>query len=125
MPGWEARLVPAGAASALPLATAACVAGKDAEKIRRLPDTAGMKNEVIIQKSHRYGYDHAVRNVGVRFVEVETRQELEKAVNDRTALMLFFNDNDPLGQIKVEEFAQLGKKLKVPTLNDAAADVPP
>lgn len=123
--GCEAALVTAGAASALTLATAACVAGKDPEKIRRLPDTAGMKNEVIIQKAHRYGYDHAVRNVGVKLIEVETRADLEKAVNERTALLLFFNDNDPLGKIHVEEFAQAGKKLHVPTLNDAAAELPP
>lgn len=123
--GCEAALVTSGAASALTLATAACVAGKDEAKIIRLPDTTGCKNEVIIQKAHRYGYDHAVRNVGVRLVEVESRPQLEKAVSDRTAMMLFFNGSDPLGQIKVEEFAQLGKKLRVPTLNDAAADVPP
>jgi len=121
----EAALVTAGAASALTVGTAACVAGKDQEKIRRLPDTTGMKNEVLIQKKHRYGYDHAVRNVGVKMVEVETREELERAANDRTAMMLFFNAADPNGQIKVEEFAQLGKKLGVPTFNDAAADVPP
>jgi len=123
--GCEAALVTAGAASALTLATAACVTGKDAEKIRRLPDTSGMKNEVLIQKAHRYGYDHAVRNVGVRLVEVETREDLEKAVNARTAMMLFYNDFDAAGRIKVEEFADLGKRLGVPTLNDAAADVPP
>jgi uncharacterized pyridoxal phosphate-dependent enzyme len=123
--GSEAALVTAGAASALTLATAACVAGTDREKIRRIPDTTGMKNEVIIQKSHRFGYDHAVRNVGVRLVEVETREDLERAVNDRTAMMLFLNYHDPLGQIQVEEFAQLGKKWNVPTLNDAAADLPP
>lgn len=123
--GCEAALVTAGAASALTLGTAACVAGKDAEKIRRLPDTTGMKNEVIIQKTHRYGYDHAVRNVGIRFVEVESPQELAKAVTTRTAMMLFFNDNDPVGQIKAAQFAELGKKLGVPTFNDAAADVPP
>jgi len=123
--GCESALVTAGAASALTLATAACVAGKDQEKIRRLPDTNGMKNEVIIQKSHRYGYDHAVRNVGVKLIEVETRQDLERAVGERTAMLLFFNDNDPLGKIHVEEFAQLGKKLNVPTLNDAAAEIPP
>ena len=59
----EAAMVSAGAASALSLSTAACIAGKDREKIVRLPDTTGMKNEVIVQKSHRNGYDHAVRNV--------------------------------------------------------------
>src|SRR5260370_39305107 len=85
-----------------------------------------MKNEVIIQKAHRFGYDHAVRNVGVRLVEVETADEVERAVAaGRVAMMLFYNDFDAAGKIKVEEFARLGKRLGVPTLNDAAADVPP
>jgi L-seryl-tRNA(Ser) seleniumtransferase len=123
--GCEAAVVTAGAASALTLSTAACVAGKDPERIRKLPDTTGMKNEVIIQKAHRYGYDHAIRNVGVRLIEVETRAELIRAVNERTAMMFFFNDADEAGDIKVKEFAKLGKELKVPTLNDAAAEVPP
>ena len=90
-----------------------------------LPDLTGMKSEVIIQKSHRFGYDHAVRNCGVRMVEVETREDLERAVNDKTAMMLFYNNNNKEGRIQDEEFVQLGKKHGVPTLNDAAADVPP
>ena len=53
-----------------------------------------MKSEVIIQKSHRFGYDHAVRNCGVRLVEVESADDLERAVNDRTAMMLFYNNNN-------------------------------
>jgi seryl-tRNA(Sec) selenium transferase len=80
---------------------------------------------VIIQKSHRYGYDHAVRNCGIKFVEVETPAELERAVTDRTAMMLFLNENEPKGAIKSAEFVQLGKKHNVPTFTDAAADVPP
>jgi len=123
--GCEAALVSAGAAAALTLGTAACITGTDKEKIVRLPDTEGMKNEVIVQKSHRYGYDHAVRNCGIKFVEVETADELSRAVNNRTAMMLFFNANDPVGKIHAEEFVALGKKHKVPTLTDAAADVPP
>ncbi len=121
----EGALVTCGAASALTLGTAACVAGKDQAAIRRLPDIAGLKNEVLVQKTHRYGYDHAVRNVGIKMIEVETREELERAASDRTAMMLFFNANEPKGQIKAEEFVQLGKKLGVPTFNDAAADCPP
>ncbi|MCC6858452.1 MAG: aminotransferase class V-fold PLP-dependent enzyme [Bryobacterales bacterium] len=123
--GCEAAMVTAGAASALTLGTAACMTGTNQEFIRRLPDTTGMKTEVIIQKRHRYGYDHAVRNCGIRFIEVETKEELEGAVNERTAMMLFFNAADPNGQIKAAEFAQLGKKHNIPTFNDAAADVPP
>jgi D-glucosaminate-6-phosphate ammonia-lyase len=123
--GCEAAMVSSGAASALTLGTAACMTGTNYEFIRRLPDTAGMKTEVIIQKAHRYGYDHAVRDCGIRFVEVETASDLDRAVNDRTAMMLFFNANDPVGKIHAAEFAELGKKHNVPTFNDAAADVPP
>ncbi len=125
MLGCEAAMVTAGAASALTLGTAACITGTDKELIKKLPDTEGMKNEVIIQKSHRFAYDHAVRNCGIKLIEVETREELEKAVNDKTAMMLFLNYNDPIGQIKRAEFVELGKKHGIPTFNDAAADVPP
>jgi L-seryl-tRNA(Ser) seleniumtransferase len=80
---------------------------------------------VIVQKSHRYGYDHAVRNCGTRFIEVGTRNELEHAINDRTVMMLFYNRNEPVGQIKPPEFVELGKKHNVPTFNDCAGDAPP
>src|SRR5437867_446254 len=108
--GCEAAMVSAGAASALTLGTAACMTGASQQLIRRLPDTTGMKTEVIIQKSHRYGYDHAVRNCGTHFVEVETREQLENAVNGNTVMMLFFNAATPPAPIKAEEFTQLGKK---------------
>jgi L-seryl-tRNA(Ser) seleniumtransferase len=121
----EAALVTAGCASALSLATAACVAGNDHGRVRRLPDTTGMKNEVLVQKTHRVGYDHAIRNAGVRLIEVETRDELEKAVTERTAMMFFLNAAGPQGKVHHEEFVALGRKHKVPTLIDAAADVPP
>lgn len=121
----EAAMVSAGCASALSLATAACVAGKDRDAIRALPDTHGLKNEVICQKSHRNGYDHAIRNAGVRMVEVETRQDFEIAVNNRTAMMFFLNTAAPNGKIQHEEWIELGKKYGIPTLIDAAADVPP
>jgi D-glucosaminate-6-phosphate ammonia-lyase len=125
--GCEAAMVTSGAAAALTVGTAACVAGKNPDWIKRIPDLAGtaMKSEVVIQKSHRYGYDHAVRNCGIRMVEVETAEELERAVSDKTAMMLFFNDADPRGKIKLAEFIALGKKHNIPTFNDAAADVPP
>jgi D-glucosaminate-6-phosphate ammonia-lyase len=121
----EAAMVTCGAASALTLGTAAILTGGDERKIVDLPNLAGMKSEVIIQKSHRFGYDHAVRNCGVRLVEVETREDLERAVTPQTAMMLFYNNNNPVGQIRDQEFVQLGKKHGIPTFNDAAADVPP
>ncbi len=121
----EAAMVTSGAASALTLGTAAVLTGTDQQKMVALPDLTNMKSEVIIQKSHRFGYDHAVRNCGVRMVEVETREDLERAVNPKTAMMIFYNNNNKEGRIQDEEFVQLGKKHSVPTLNDAAADVPP
>lgn len=125
MLGAEACMITSGAAGALTVGTAACLTGTDGDKIRRLPDLTGMKTEVIVQKSHRYGYDHAVRNCGIKMVEVETAQELEAAVSSKTAMMLFFNANNNIGKIKDEEFVALGKKHHVPTFNDASADVPP
>jgi L-seryl-tRNA(Ser) seleniumtransferase len=121
----EAAMVTSGAASALTLATAAVLTGTDRQKMIDLPDLTGLKSDVIIQKAHRFGYEHAVRNCGVRLVEVETREDLERAVTAKTAMMFFYNNNNNEGRIHDEEFVQLGKKHSVPTLNDAAADVPP
>ena len=121
----DAAMVTSGAASALTLGTAAVLTGTDRQKIVDLPDLATMKSEVIVQKSHRFGYDHAVRNCGVRLVEVETPEDLERSINNRTAMMLFYNNNNMEGQIRDEAFVQLGKKHGIPTMNDAAADVPP
>jgi len=112
-----AAMVSAGCASALSLATAACVAGDDAERIRRIPDTTGMKNEVLVQKTHRVGYDHAIRNAGVRLIEIETAEELEKAMSDRTAMMFFLNSSDLQGKIHHDEFVALGKKHNNPHLD--------
>jgi uncharacterized pyridoxal phosphate-dependent enzyme len=120
-----AALVTAGCASALSLATAACITGNDKGRVRRLPDTTGMKNEVLVQRTHRVNYDHAIRNAGVRMIEIEDSAALEKAINDRTAMMFFLNSADPQGKIHHEEFIAIGKKHNVPTLIDAAADVPP
>lgn len=123
--GAESALVTAGCAAALTLATAACVCGKDEEAIRRAPDTSGLKNEVVLLRSHRFGYDHAIRNVGARLVEVETKEELLAAVNERTAMLFFLNLANDRGQIQREEFAELGQRTGIPTLIDAAADLPP
>jgi len=123
--GSEAAMVTAGAASALTLGTAGIVTGTDRQKVNQVPDLTGMKNEVIIQKAHRFPYDHAIRNTGVRMVEVTTRAELERAVNEKTAALFFLNYANAKGEIKDAEFVEIGKKVRVPTFNDAAADVHP
>jgi D-glucosaminate-6-phosphate ammonia-lyase len=121
----EGAMVTSGAASALTLGTAAVLTGTDRQKIVELPNLAGMKSEVIVQKAHRFGYEHAVRNCGVKLVEVETPEDVDRAVNDRTAMMLFYNNNNREGRIQDEAFVGLGKKHHIATMNDAAADVPP
>lgn len=123
--GCEAALVTAGCASSLAQATAACVAGSDPERIRRLPDTTGLKNEVILQKSHRFEYDHAIRNAGARLIEVETTEELRSAVTARTGMLFFLNSADAKGKIRRQNFAEIANQLQIPALIDAAADLPP
>jgi len=78
-----------------------------------------------MQKSHRFGYDHAVRACGVKIVEIEPEAELEAVASPRTAMMLFFNDAEPKGRIDGAGWVRLGKKLGIPTFVDAAADTPP
>ena len=121
----ESAMVTSGAAGALTVGTAACITGTDQEKILRIPDLSGMKSEALIQKSHRYGYDHAVRSCGVKMIEIETEENLDRAVNGKTAMMLFFNDAEPRGRVDAAGWVRLGKKHGVPTFNDASADVPP
>ena len=123
--GSEAAMVTAGAASALTLGTAGILTGIDRQKINQIPDLTGMKNEVIVQKSHRFPYDHAIRNTGVKMVEVTSRAELERAVNEKTAALFFLNYANGKGEIKDAEFVEIGKKVKIPTFNDCAADVHP
>lgn len=123
--GAESAMVTSGCAGALFCGTAGCITGTDLQKVVRIPHLEDMKNEVLVQKSHRFPYDHSVRGVGVRLIEVETAAEVEQRATPRTAMMLYFNDATNRGQIKHEEWVSLGRKLKVPTFIDAAADVPP
>src|SRR5205814_2202072 len=99
--------------------------GNNDAYIKQLPDLTGLKSEVIIQKSHRNPFDHQLRSTGVQLVEIETRDDLQKAVNDRTAMMHFTNFANSAGQIKVDEWPKLAMQYNVPCMNDAAADTPP
>jgi L-seryl-tRNA(Ser) seleniumtransferase len=121
----EGALVTAGAASALTLGTAACITLGNDQAIAGIPtEMTGLKNEVIVQKTHHYGYDHALRNCGIRFVDVETLQDYEAAFNERTAMAHFFNAAEK-GQISREDWVRVAHQHGVPCFNDAAADVPP
>jgi len=123
--GSEAAMVSAGAASAMTLGTAACMTGTSKELIHRLPDPEGMKNEVIIQKSHRYVYEHAIRNCGARLVEVDTANDFKRTVNKNTAMMMFYYGREDKSTIKAKEFVSLGKEYGIPTFCDGATTIPP
>jgi uncharacterized pyridoxal phosphate-dependent enzyme len=118
-------LVTSGAAAAIQSGLAGILTGDNEALIKQIPDLTGMRSEVIIQKSHRNPFDHQLRTTGVKLVEVETREQLRRAVNERTAMMHFSNFANATGQIKVDEWVKLAKEYKIPCMNDAAADTPP
>jgi uncharacterized pyridoxal phosphate-dependent enzyme len=117
-------LVTSGASAGLTLGTAACMTLGNKEAIVSIPtDVSGLKNEVIVQKAHRYEYDHAMRNCGVKVVEVETLEQYQNAFTDKTVMTNFFNAVDaPIGR---EDWVRVAHQHSVPCFNDAAADVPP
>lgn len=122
----EAAMVTSGCWSALVLGTAGVLTGTDLKKIAQLPNLQGFeKTQMIVQKSHNVHYVHAPTNTGIEVVEVETAEELEKAINPKTAMMWFLNLATNDGQIKHEEWLAIAKKHKIPTMIDIAADIPP
>lgn len=125
LPDGYTALVTSGAAAAMQSGLAGILTGDNEALIRQIPDLTGMKSEVIIQKSHRNPFDHQLRTTGVKLVEIETREQLRRAVSDRTAMMHFSNFANGAGQIKVDEWVKLAKEYKIPCMNDAAADTPP
>jgi uncharacterized pyridoxal phosphate-dependent enzyme len=123
----EAAMVSAGCWSAMVLGMAGVLTGTDSKRIAQLPflQNTDMKSEVIVQKSHMNGYEHALTNAGVTLIPVETSQEAENAINEKTAMMWFLNREAPAGKIKHEEWLAIAKKHSLPAMIDVAADVPP
>lgn len=127
--GAEAGYVTSGAAAGLTLGMAACMAGLDPLKMNRLPDTEGMKNEVIVQRAHRNDYDHALRAAGAKIVEVGFNYatfpyELEQAIGEKTAA-LFFLAGTAEGSLPLEQVIEIAHRRGVPVIMDAAAELPP
>ncbi|UCH26031.1 MAG: aminotransferase class V-fold PLP-dependent enzyme [Trueperaceae bacterium] len=127
----EAAYVSSGAAAGLVLATAACVAGTDPDAVHQLPSLDGLKCEIIVQKLHRNGYDHAVRQVGVDLIEIgnstaTTRSDLLTALSEKTAGIFWFQGamNRP-GELPLEEVIEVAKAHGIPVVVDAAAQLPP
>lgn len=125
LPEGYTGLVTSGAAGAIQCGYSGVLTKDNPDFIKQLPDLTGMKSEVIIQKSHRYPFDHQIRATGVKLVEIVTQDDLRKAVSPRTAMMHFTNYANAAGQIKVDEWVQLARQYHLPCFNDAAADTPP
>jgi L-seryl-tRNA(Ser) seleniumtransferase len=128
----EAAFVSCGAAAGLALSAAACIAGTDSEKRARLPYSEGMANQVIVHKHNRVGYDFAMRQAGARLVEIggadgtATAAELEAAITDETAAILYFyNVNRMGGMVPLEQGIGIAQRHDVPLIVDAAAQIPP
>jgi D-glucosaminate-6-phosphate ammonia-lyase len=122
--GAEFGIVTAGCAAALTHVTAACVAGADPEKMQRLPDVTGLKNEVIMPKASRNVYDHAIRMVGVKIVEVQNPEQFHAAVNERTAMISILGDAEEHNGVSLEEMVEVSRARGIPVLVDAAAERP-
>jgi L-seryl-tRNA(Ser) seleniumtransferase len=119
--GTEAAVVCSGSAACIAQATAGCIAGTDPEKISRLPDTEGLKNEVIL--THRSVWDRSIALAGAKLVVVKSLAELEAAINEKTAMMEYeYGDSGP---VKLEDAIAVCKRKGVPFLLDAAAMCPP
>lgn len=129
--GVEAACVTCGAAAGLAIAAAACMAGTDSARILQLPNTAGMKDEVVVLKSHRILYDQAVLLAGARFVEVGVAssasiEQLLAAVTTQTAMVLYIAEAIPLrGSLPLREITAALRGTGVPVVVDAAAELPP
>lgn len=120
----EAALITAGAAAALTVGTAACITLGNPDAIVRIPtDMTGLRDEVIIQKAHHSNYDHAIRNAGARFVEVDSLEQYEQAFSHRTCMAHFLNAGEE--RISREDWLRVAHERGVPCFNNAAADVPP
>jgi L-seryl-tRNA(Ser) seleniumtransferase len=129
--GSEAGFVCNGAAGGLVLQAIACIAGTDPVKMKRLPDTSGLSNEVIIQNMHRFPYDQSYRAAGGKLVEIGDGKrcyswELEGAINERTAAVAYlcspFTNRRALS---LDEVCQIAHQRGVPVIVDAASMLPP
>jgi L-seryl-tRNA(Ser) seleniumtransferase len=125
LPQGYGAIVTSGAASAIQNGYSGILTGSNETYIKQIPDLTGMKSEVIIQRAHRSGWDHQIRTTGAKLVEVETVEDVHKAISERTAAMHFLNLSDPDGQIKRADWVKLAHAANVPAFLDAAADVPP
>ena len=128
--GAEAGLVTAGSAAGMVLESAACIAGNDPARVWQLPDTTGMKNEIVIHRAHRVNYDHSFRVTGAQLVEIGNtgtthEWELEAAINENTAAVAYVFGPRPGGALPMPRVVEIAHERDVPVIVDAAAMLPP
>ncbi|MDF1512721.1 MAG: aminotransferase class V-fold PLP-dependent enzyme [Anaerolineae bacterium] len=127
----EAAYVTCGAAAGLALSTAACITGLDPVKRAKLPNTKGMKNQIIVHKCGRVGYDFAIRQAGGQLLPIgsdsgASANDLLQAINEKTAaIFYFYNASRMQGQVPMEKAIAIAKEYQVPLVVDAAAQIPP
>ncbi|NLG28585.1 MAG: aminotransferase class V-fold PLP-dependent enzyme [Chloroflexi bacterium] len=122
--GAEWGYVSSGCAAALSEIAAGAMTGGDPEKIAHLPDTEGMKNEIIMQKAERCGYDRAISQTGARIIEIVTLADFEAAVSPRTALVAFTGDQAYRSEIPTARLIAAAHRHGIPCFVDAAAERP-
>ena len=128
--GAEAGLVTAGAASGMVLEAAACIAGSDPFKINQLPDTNGMKNEIILDKGHLVAYHHSFRAAGAKIVEIggvgnAQEWELEHSINSQTASIAYIFSPTHHGALPLDRVIEIAHSKEIPVIVDASAMLPP
>lgn len=124
--GAEWGMVSAGCAAGMKHVTAACVTGGNPEKLIRIPDLSGFeKTEVVIPRSSRNTYDHAIRNIGVKIIDVDSLEEFENALNSKTAMiyMMAYSESASDQPLSLEKVASIAKIRNIPILVDAAAEI--
>ena len=129
--GAPAAFITSGAAAGLAISVAACMTGCDPVKAKQLPDTFGMKDEVIIHHCHRIHYDQAVRLTGSFFVEIgfsdwSDKEDLEACITEDTVAILYVAKfSNCKGSIPLQEVIEVGKEVNIPVIVDAADELPP
>jgi D-glucosaminate-6-phosphate ammonia-lyase len=121
--GAEWGIITAGCCAALTHCTAAAIAGNNPERMQRLPDLTGLKSEVIIPAYSRNVYDHAIRMLGVKIIEVHEPSQLESAFNERTAMVYILGGPGDDGPLGTRVIAEVAKRKNVPVIVDAAAEI--
>jgi D-glucosaminate-6-phosphate ammonia-lyase len=129
--GVEAAYVTPGCYAAMVLSTAACITGNDPEKIERIPDTTGMKNEIILQAKQRYGFDRAYTLPGSTLVLAGdangcTPEQLESAIGPSTAAVAYLvNPTTDSSLVSLEDAVKIAHAHGVPVIADAASQIYP